>query len=266
MSSIFDEAMKPNPSGKISLLEIDGSSFGMDILRCHFCPIPHSPDEILAAGDDMTKLEPKSIWYNGNEYKYWPFLAEGVEFSSEQQGNPTVSIQNMSGVVSAYLRVYQELAGAQVVITQTYVKYLDARNFANGNPDANPAEAWTQIYYIDRPDYESDDYVRFALASPLDFNGVQIPTRQITTFCQWQARGLYGKGLDADEENGCSWNRNRAGIKYYNKKGEQVQDITKDECGGCIQDCRLRFGQLVSDPKSATLDYGGFISVRLIDA
>ena len=213
---------------------------------------------------DDSRLKPKPIWFDGKQFDYWPFLAEGIEFSSDQQSQPTLSIANQSGVVGAYLRAYQEMVGASVRLIQTYVKYLDARNFAGGNADADPLQQWTQFYYIDRPDYESDDYVRFTLSSPLQLNGVNIPTRQISTFCQWQARGLYGKGLDADEENGCSWNRATA-KRWYNAKGEQVDDITKDECGGCVQDCRLRFGQLVEDPKAAILDYGGFISVRLID-
>lgn len=213
---------------------------------------------------DASKLAPKSIWFDNVEYGYWPFMAEGIEFSSEQQGTPTLSIGNQSGVVSAYLRAYQQMVGAKVKIIQTYAKFLDPRNFTDGNEFADSMQQWTQLYYIDRPDYEGEEYVRFALSSPLDLQNFQVPTRSITTFCQWQARGLYGKGLDAGEENGCSWNRGTA-KKWYDKHGNQVDDITKDECGGCIQDCRLRFGQLVSDPKAAVLDYGGFISVRLID-
>lgn len=213
---------------------------------------------------DASKLAPKSIWFDNVEYGYWPFMTEGIEFSSNQQTQPTLSLANQSGVVGAYLRAYQEMVGASVRLIQTYVKYLDSRNFEGGNSEADPLQQWTQFYYIDRPDYEGDDYVRFTLSSPLELNGVQIPTRQVTTFCQWQARGLYGKGLDADEENGCSWNRATAS-KWYNAKGEQVDSIALDDCGGCVQDCRLRFGQLVDDPKSAILDYGGFISVRLIN-
>ncbi|QIN94991.1 minor tail protein [Klebsiella phage vB_KleS-HSE3] len=213
---------------------------------------------------DGSKLTPKSIWFDNVEYGYWAFMTEGIEFSSEQQGTPTLSIGNQSGVISAYLRAYQQMVGAKVKIIQTYAKFLDPRNFEDGNEFADSMQQWTQLYYIDRPDYEGDEYVRFALSSPLDLQNFQVPTRQITTFCQWQARGLYGKGLDAGEENGCSWNRGTA-KKWYDKKGNEVDDITKDECGGCIQDCRLRFGQLVSDPKAAVLDYGGFISVRLID-
>lgn len=74
-------------------------------------------------------------------------MVEGIEFSSEQQGTPTPSIGNQSGVVSAYLRAYQQMVGAKVKIIQTYAKFLDPRNFTDGNEFADSMQQWTQLLH-----------------------------------------------------------------------------------------------------------------------
>ena len=215
---------------------------------------------------DPSKLRPKSIWWNGLEFGYWPFMCEGIEFSSTQQSNPTVAVANLSGVIGAICRAYDQMVNAKVRIIQTSVGFIDARNFPDGNPDADPNESWVQLYYIDQLASEDNEACQFNLSSPLDLQGLQIPTRQVTTFCIWQSRGLYAKGLDIEEENGCNWDLNRAGIKYYDAKGNEIFDPSKDRCGGCVKDCRLRFGQLYEDPKAAKLPYGGFPASSLISS
>lgn len=215
---------------------------------------------------DPSKLRPKSIWWNGLEFGYWPFLCSGIEFSSTQQSDPTVAIANLSGVIGALCRAYDQMVNAKVRIIQTSVGFIDAKNFPDGNPDADPNESWVQLYYIDQLASEDNEACQFSLSSPLDLQGLQIPTRQVTTFCIWQSRGLYAKGLDIEEENGCTWDLNRAGIKYYDAKGDEVFDPSKDRCGGCVKDCRLRFGQLYDDPKAAKLPFGGFPASSLISS
>lgn len=246
--SIIDEAVKPDPSGKIVLVEIDGTAFGSEILRLHYCPIPHTPEEIIAASDDVSKLKPKSIFWNGAEFGLWPFMVEGVVLTTEQQQDPKLTVANLEGIVGSMCETFEDMVGAKVTIIQTYVRFLDAANFPGGNPDASPSEAYVQTYFIDRKDQIDDETATFVLSNPADFQGVMIPTRTITAFCQWQSRGLYRK-------DPCNY----AGNRYFDDKGNPVSDPALDKCGGCLQDCSKRFGE------DAALPFGGFPAAQLIN-
>ncbi|MDA4825261.1 phage minor tail protein L, partial [Enterobacter kobei] len=50
-------------------------------------------------------------------------------------------------------------AKAKVIIHDTFAHYLDARNFPDGNPTANPNEERKQVYYIDRKSGSDDETV-----------------------------------------------------------------------------------------------------------
>ena len=251
--SILDEAIKPDPSGKIKLVEADGAAFGAEVLRFHYTPIPHTPDESIAAGDEVTKLTPKSIWWNGLEFGLWPFSVEGMKLTTEQQQDPTLTVGNLSGIVSSMCNSFGDLADAKVRIIETYAKFLDARNFPNGNPSADPNEAWIQAFFIDSKGYGDDETVRFNLGNPADLTGLMIPTRQITSYCTWSARGQYRKSP-------CNY----AGTAYFDEKGNPVQDPALDKCGGCLQDCIKRVGAGKANPNSAVLPFGGFPAAQLI--
>ena len=55
-NTIFDEATKLDPSGKIILMEIDGTEFGAGIIRGHYCQLPHTSKEILdSANSTLTR-------------------------------------------------------------------------------------------------------------------------------------------------------------------------------------------------------------------
>ncbi|MDE1497585.1 phage minor tail protein L, partial [Xenorhabdus bovienii] len=75
-----------------------------------------------------------------------------------------------------------------------------------------------------------------------------LPVRQIHNVCYWCMRGWYRKG------NGCSY----SGNKYFDEKGNPVDDPSQDVCGGLIRDCKGRFGE--NEP----LDFGGFPAAGLI--
>ncbi len=68
------------PGNKVRLIEVDGSTFGVDdVLRFHAYNLPHTEEEIAAAGGDESKLKAKSIWWQGEEYAAWPYQIEGLE-------------------------------------------------------------------------------------------------------------------------------------------------------------------------------------------
>lgn len=247
--SILEKATQLEQEGKLRLVEVDGTNFGAAVQRFHYSPIPHTPAEIdaaLAAGDESL-LAPKSIWFNGNEFAYWPFNVEGLEMTGETAAAPTLSVSNLDSRVTALCINYDDMAQAVVRIIDTYVDYIDARNFAGGNPDADPLQTFTHTWWIDAKSAESDDIVTFTLGSPADLEGQLLPTRQLIQICEWARRGEYRAN------KGCSYN----GTAYFDERGNPTNDPAKDQCGGCMSDCQLRFGHGLADPKEAVLDFGG---------
>ncbi len=164
--SISSDVQKLEPGKRVRLIEVDGSAFGAGILRFHNETIPHTEAEIIAAGGDESKLEPKSVWWQGQEYGAWPYELTGISVSSDgQSSRPSLTVANISGTIGALCRRFQGMAKAKVIIHDTFAHYLDARNFPGGNPTANPNEERKQVYYIDRKSGSDDETVEFELSS-----------------------------------------------------------------------------------------------------
>ncbi|KTH99647.1 phage minor tail protein L, partial [Enterobacter hormaechei] len=167
--SISSDVQKLEPGKRVRLIEVDGSAFGAGILRFHNETIPHTEAEIIAAGGDESKLEPKSVWWQGQEYGAWPYELTGISVSSDgQSSRPSLTVANISGTIGALCRRFQGMAKAKVIIHDTFAHYLDVRNFPDGNPTANPNEERKQVYYIDRKSGSDDETVEFELSSPAD--------------------------------------------------------------------------------------------------
>lgn len=238
------------PGNKIRLFEVDGSSFGLDdVLRFHACNIPHTPEEIAAAGGDESRLPAKSIWWQGNEYGAWPCQIEGMETSTDgSAAQPTLSVANLDGSITALCLAYDDLLQAKVTIHDTFSHYLDARNFPDGNDSADPTQEVKRVFYIDGKSSETNEVIEFILSSPMDLQGLMIPTRQLHSLCTWCIRGQYRSG------DGCDY----AGTRYFDKHNNPVDDPSLDECNGTLSACKLRYGE------SNELSFGGFPGTSLI--
>ena len=247
---INSDYQKLEPGNAIRLFEVDGSAFGVnDILRFHSHSIPHSEAEILAAGSDESKLPAKSIWWQGEEFKAWPCQIEGIEAStSGSAAQPKLSVANLDGSITALCLHYDDLLQAKVTIHDTLAQYLDARNFSSGNPTADPTQEKLQVYYIDSKSAETNQVVEFTLSSPMDLQGLMIPTRQLHSLCTWCIRGKYRTG------DGCDY----AGTRYFDDKNNPVADPSLDKCSGTLSGCKLRFGE------HEELPFGGFPGTSLI--
>lgn len=245
--NITSDIQKLESGNKVQLIEVDGSEFDGPVLRFHAYNLPHTPEEIDAADGD---IKPKSIWWQGNEYGAWPYEIEGMAKNSDgSPPRPTLRVANIDGMISSLCLQFDDMALAKVTIYETFAHYLDAKNFTDGNPTANPDECFTQVYYIDRKTSEvAGEAVEFELSTPFDLQGIMIPVRQIHNLCYWCMKGDYRSG------RGCNY----TGTKYFNERGEPVDDPALDKCGGLISDCKKRFGE--NEP----LDFGGFPAAGLI--
>ncbi|GAB7128032.1 phage minor tail protein L [Silvimonas sp. JCM 19000] len=214
--SITADVQKLEPGALIELFELDATQIGGDLLRFHANTVVGS------------------IWWQDNEYSAWPVQAEGFARTSDsQQPSPVLSVGNVQGTISALCIYLDDLVGAQVVRRLTFGRYLDARNFADGNPEADPAQEFPpEIWLIEQKTSETSEAVAFQLSSALDFNGIQLPRRQIiANVCGWLAIGGY-RGTY------CGY----TGTKYFDSMGNAVSDPALDRCGGCLSDCKARFG------------------------
>ncbi|MDN6631775.1 MAG: phage minor tail protein L [Enterobacterales bacterium] len=248
--SLNNDYQKFEPGNTVRLFEVDGSAFGLDeVLRFHAYNLSHTPEEITAAGGDNAKLAAKSIWWQGKEYGAWPCQIEGLEMAtSGSTAQPTLTLANLNGSITALCLRFEDMAQAKVTIHDTLAHYLDAKNFPEGNPTADPEQEKKQVYYIDRKSLENDETVEFELASPADLRGLQIPTRQIHSLCTWCSRGWYRTG------KGCDY----AGTRYFDENGQPVDDPSQDKCGGLLSDCQKRHGE--NNP----VPFGGFPGAALI--
>ncbi|PQV50965.1 phage minor tail protein L [Paraburkholderia sp. BL21I4N1] len=214
------------PGALVELFEVDCTAIGGDVLRFH------------------GHLQSTSIFWQGNEYKPWPIQATGFEHTSDaQQPSPTLSVANLNGTISALCVFLADMVGAKVRRRRTLTKYLDAVNFAGGNPTADPNEEMApELWYIEQKSSETNVQVDFMLASALDFGGQQLPARQIAPMCQWMYR-------DAN----CGY----TGTAYFDVNDNPVTDPALDRCSKRTSGCECRFG--VNQP----LSFGGFLSDNL---
>lgn len=247
---INSDLQKLDPGNWVRLFEMDGSAFGAGLLRFHAETLFHTPEEIAAAAGDESKLAPKAIWWQGNEYTAWPCEITGIEMSSSgTSAQPKLTVANVNSSITALCLAYDDMLQAKVTIHDTLVQYLDARNFPQGNASADPTQEKVQVFYIDSKSQETNLSIEFTLSSPMDLQGLMIPTRQLHSLCTWCIRGKYRTG------DGCDY----AGTKYFDKHGNPVADPSQDVCNGTLNSgCKPRFG--ANNP----LPFGGFPGTSLI--
>lgn len=244
--AITEDFQSLEPGQLIQLIEIDCSTFGVDlVLRFHAHNIPSEGWASFAA-DNL----PSIIW-QGNEYDPHPYELKGMELSSTgSQPTPTLSVGNVANYVTALCLEYDDLVKAKVTVHTTFAKYLDAANWINGNPNASPDDERRQVFYINAKSSETRAQVDFELCSPFDIQSLQLPTRQITPLCTWCMRKWYATG------NGCDYVPGDTG-RYFLKDGTPTDNPALDVCGGTLADCKLRFGE------KEALPFGGFPGANL---
>ena len=199
--------------------------------------------------DIDTKIMRDIIW-QGQVYSPIAIQSDGLELRGDGKAStPSLVLSNtingINGAVSALCLHFNDFAGAKLTVITTLAKYLDAANFAGGNPSA-ANEYKRQIWYVEQKTSENHSQVSFELSNPVDFEGAKIPCREITNYCHWCVTGRY-----RGEECGYM------GSAMFTEKNEPTNNLALDKCGGTIQSCKIRFGE------NAELPFGGFPSSSL---
>ncbi len=223
------EIQKLNQSALIDLIEVDATAQGGDVFYFH-------------AGTN--ELGGDVVW-QGITYIRLPVEADGfAQSSTGTLPRPTLRVSNIDGLMAAEARQFNYFLGAKVTRRRTLARFLDAVNFENGNPDADPTQALPdEIWFVDRKSVESRAVLEFELASAMDLYGIALPRRQvIQNTCTWRYR-----------DSNCNY----SGPPVATAQGVATTDPALDQCGKNLESCKLRFGVGI-------LPFGAFPSTSLL--
>lgn len=218
--SILADTQQLEPGSKIDLYELDAEPIGGEIYRFH----PYGGDVIV---------------FDGLEYGPWGVEATGFETTGGSMPTPRLKMADVGGFISALCLSFDDLVGATLTRRRTMAKYLD------GQPEADPDEQFPpDIWYVEQRLAEVPEYVEFELTSALNFDGVEVPGRQIIqNYCPWRYRS-------AD----CGY----TGPPVADKWDIITTDASRDDCGKRVQSCKLRDHQ-----RDGELPFGGFPAAGL---
>ncbi len=221
---VIAQARKLEPGALLELYVIDLTPLGVsEVHRFH-------------AGQNG--LGGAVVWA-GEEYLPFPLETEGYERNSQGTlPRPSMRVSALYGLISALNREYGDLVGAKVVRKRVFARFLDAENFPDGNPEADPNCAFPdETWYIDRKANSNPTYVEWELAAPWDVAGVKLPRRQvIQNSCRWLYRGP-----------DCGY----TGDPVANLMDEPVATLAEDKCGKRLTSCKLRHGEAAELPIGA---------------
>lgn len=184
------------------------------------------------------ELNQPIVW-QGHTYQPFGAMADGFELSGQGPSNrPTLTLSNLGGFITALCERFDQCLGAVVRRRLVYMHYLDAVNFREGNPKADPTQEAIGYYVIEQLSSLKRDVAQFTLALPSETDNALIGARMITATCSWLYRGVE-----------CGY----TGAPVADEKDQPTTDPKKDKCSGLLTGCALR---------KNTANYGGFVSVN----
>lgn len=210
--------------------------------------------EILRFHAGTNEFNQEIVWGHNND-KYIPLPVEAEGFDVSVKGTlprPKIRIANtlgeISGIFNASVLKVNDLIGAKITRKRTYAKYLNAQNFINGNPNADPNKEFPDdVFYIEQKTTENRYMIEWELVSSFDLSGILLPRRQvIQNSCHWQYKSA-----------GCDYNPASSGThKMFTIKDVETTDQTLDVCSKTLSACKARWGA------TAVLPFGGFPGAR----
>ncbi|MEH8079340.1 phage minor tail protein L, partial [Gallibacterium anatis] len=172
----------------------------------------------------------------------YPIKAGGFELNGNGPSNrPTLTVSNLLGLITGIAVDFNEAVGAVVRRRQVYLHYLDAVNFREGNPQADPTQELVSLYIIEQLSSLKQDVATFTLALPTETDNAYLPARMMMAdTCAWIYRS-----------SECGYN----GAPVADEKDMPTGDPKKDKCSRCLTGCKMR---------NNTLNFGGFPSINKV--
>lgn len=106
----------------------------------------------------------------------WPCQVEGIGATTDGTSpQPKLTVANLDSSITALCLAYDDLLQAKVSIHDTLARYLDARNYPEGNPLSGSDAGKLKVFYIDAKSTETNEQVEFTLSQPYGFAGTHDP-------------------------------------------------------------------------------------------
>lgn len=184
---------------------------------------------VLRWTSGTTETDNVIVW-QGEQYQPFPVETEGFEQTGTGKlPRPTLRASNVGGQFGAYVRSMKDALGAKVTRKRTLGKYLDAINFPDGNPYADPNTHYPdEIFFVARKALENSAMIEMELSVAFDVNNVMLPRRQVIAgVCQWKYRSPE-----------CSY----TGPPVQDIYGLPTTNPAQDQCRKTLAACKARFG------------------------
>lgn len=221
-AELIIESVDAGVGAFLDLFEADLQPMGGDVLRFH---------------SGTNGFYTDVIW-KGRAYPAYPIAVEGFEMKNEgTYSRPSMAVANVSGLITGVNHDFADMIGVVITRRQVPVKFLDAVNFPNGNPDADPTKEGVSRYVVTRMTEETFEQVTYELATPVDCDNAVMPARTILAdVCQWIYRG-----------EGCRY----SGPPVADERDNPTSDPSKDKCSHRKSGCRFRYPRPAPMPISS---------------
>lgn len=221
MATRDSASISATPGEIIALYELDLTVIGVSEILYFTGSTSSNPLPITFQGVQYTPIELKSSGWTQSGTGPFP--------------QPKIQVSNVNNLFSGLVRQYQDLIGAKLTRKRLFASFLDG--YVNGGQAGNALFAVDQ-YYLYQKTGHNKLYVEWKLASAIDQEGQQLPSRLvIRDSCQFQYR---------------VWNPNTGAFDYthvdcpytgsatYNNTN-QADAAQNDACDHTTIGCTLRF-------------------------
>jgi len=228
----------------------------LELIEIDLSPITktNGPSDHFYFHAGTNELNGPVVW-QGKTYNAWPVECEGFDLTTKGTlPRPRLRAANVTGLLSAANAELDDLVGAQVTRRRTFAEYLDAVNFVDGNPSADPGQHLPDdVYDIERKITSNNLFVEYELASAMDLEGYKLPGRSIVAnYCPWRYRTYRNGAFDYEGVGDCSY----TGVIYLTARDEVTTNPALDVCSKTLTACKVRFGANV------VLPFGGFPAAK----
>ncbi len=228
---------------KVSLSNIEQPSL-IDLWELDVSNIKDNPsgaNYFLFCNEANEKGEPFVMW-NGKKYNSLPVSAEGFAVRTRGASNrPTITFSNVKGLFTGIIVQFDQLVGASINRFTVLSTHLDASNFVNGNPKADPSQYVLQRFLVNSLDEQNKHVAKFSLALPSETDGAKIPSRTMMAgVCQHKYRG-----------EGCGY----TGGPVATIDDLKTDKANEDACSKSLTGCCARWGV------TGVLPFGAFVGI-----
>ncbi|WP_269933903.1 phage minor tail protein L [Serratia liquefaciens] len=210
------------PEMRIAITEIDMDA----LLELYDIDLTHVGGERFRLHNGVNGMLKPVVW-QGREYEPYPIEGSGFTFNGKGPSErPTLTVSNVFGLITSIASDFDSAVGGLVTRRLVSVRFLDAVNFAAGNPQADASQEVVSRWVIEQMTGLNAKTATFTLSAPSETDGLMLPGRVILSdVCPW--------GYRSDE---CGY----TGPPIADEFGKPTTDPAKDKCGRRLSDCKLR--------------------------